>query len=675
MKPITRLAFAVLVTVSAACSGSEDAADASPSNGGDTGQSSNGPRDDAGPEQDAGSRPDAGEASDGGTSGGSTTGDAGGNTNGTTGSAPGACEAGTSTTTWATNCATAPATACVQGTWQDPGSTTNDPVQCQSTHFVVHAPSGVVNATQCQAAIDALENDIWPSFMGAPIFFPEPYCQSATKYKVSIVIHADYGLTGGTWGDDYMGMWIGPGATGDRWGLAHEFTHALQGSTGSFRDCKPNTCGWVWESHANWHAHQLEEYRDEVHCSEMLVNFPHLYYGSTRNRYCNWQFFEFLKDKLCYAAVEDLWKNSKTLGADGADPFLTLMRNQNWSLAQLNDFFGEWALHNVTWDYQNPDGSDQGAVYRKNYGATDERAGAGPQMPMGARRQRVTVLDALESPNDQARFVTPAGWAPQRWGYNVVRLYPDAAAERVKVTFRGVVQAQAGSDWRWGLVAVDATGKPRYSPLRAGSDGVLDFCISAVDKALWLVVVATPNAYQSVYWDQLYKSIYRYPWMVELAGALPETHQANAPNPTSSGMRWPNGGGWVASGATVASSAYVGPGALVLGGNVQGNARIDGHAVVLNGTVSDDAVVDGLSVITGGLQVSGTARVSTTFLGPGSFESNQRVSGSAKLIGDIEYRGQGINKSSGVYYGFVDEMITATTEADLTLAPPYTWRP
>ena len=53
----------------------------------------------------------------------------------------------------------------------------------------------------------------------------------------------------------------------------------------------------------------------------------------------------------------------------------------------------------------------------------------------------------------------------------------------------------------------------------------------------------------------------------------------HAPNPTTTGQRWANGGGWVASAAKVATTAYVGPYATVLGGTVNGTARIDDHAL------------------------------------------------------------------------------------------------
>jgi hypothetical protein len=112
-----------------------------------------------------------------------------------------------------------------------------------------------------------------------------------------------------------MGMWIGPPALKDRWGLAHELTHALQGSTRTMQD-SPFT-GWMWESHANWMTHQLPLFRDNTHCSEMLVNSPHLYLGSTRDRYCNWQIFEYLKDRLGYDGVNGIWRHAYKRGEPG----------------------------------------------------------------------------------------------------------------------------------------------------------------------------------------------------------------------------------------------------------------------------------------------------------------------------------------------------------------------
>ncbi|SEU18065.1 hypothetical protein SAMN05443639_10933 [Stigmatella erecta] len=198
------------------------------------------------------------------------------------------------------------------------------------------------------------------------------------------------------------------------------------------------------------------------------MNAPHVYLGSTRDRYCNWQFMEFLKDKSCYSAVNELWTSSPS-----NDPFSQIMKTQGWTISQLNDFFGEWAMHNVTWDYKDPPptaGGNQGPTYRSRYGSITAKS-------RPEQRLRLTQLEPLDG--DYAarrRFVTPGAWAPQRWGYNIVRLYPDAGATSVTVTFRGVTQGGADSDWRWGLVATDsAITTPRYSTLQRGSDASLEF--------------------------------------------------------------------------------------------------------------------------------------------------------------------------------------------------------
>jgi hypothetical protein len=558
----------------------------------------------------------------------------------------------------------------VSGTWTDPGSTTNDPLVCESAHFAVHAPNGTITAAQCSAATDTLESVVWPTLFGSPIFFPEPYCNSAAKHKASIVVHSDSGLTGGGWGNGYMGMWIGPGATADHWGLAHEFMHAVQSTTSGLR-CggDSNYCGWIYESHANWRSQQLPEYHtSNVHCSEMLANAPHLYLGSTRDRYCNWQFMEYLKDKYCYAAVNAIWTAPKTSN----DPFDNIASTRGWNIDQLNDFFGEWAMHNVTWDYQDPApestaGGNQGGLYRENYGAISDTS-------KPERRLRTTRLEVLDASNH--RYVVPTLQAPQRYGYDVVRLYPQAGATSVTVTFRGVTQSGANSDWRWGLVATDsAIATPRYSALAKGADGVVDFCIDP-GESLFLVVTGTPSVDTHIDWDQLYPTLYRYPYMIEVSGADPEGYQPNAPNPSQNGARWANGGGWVASSASVAQGAYVGPLAAVLGGTVGSTARVEDHAVVVSGTVTS-GTVGGLTILGPGATVSDTARVSLSWpYGPGWFEHPQTVSGDAILLGDLELRGANQSESKGSYCGFVDGTVTNNCSgSDVTVAPPYAWRP
>lgn len=602
-----------------------------------------------------------GAAGSGGSSGSS--GSAGSSGSGGSG---GVCDPGSTATAWATSCPTS-AAACTPGTWTAWGSSSpeNYPFRHETAHFAFYWPDGRnVTLQQAQTAGDFLENVVWKTYMGDPIYWPEPDCNSANKRKVSIHIIED-GLYGGC-NNGRPGIWVGAGALADHWGLGHEFMHSLQCMTQAFADCGGSGC-WIFESHANFMPHQLPEYRGDVHCSEMLVNAPHLYYGSTRDRYCNWQFFEFLKDKHCYKAVNDMW--AATAPSGQRDPWNKLALNMGWNAEQLNDVFGEWAMHNITWDYKNPpptNGSNQGATYRQRYGAiTDESR---PE-----RRLRVTSLEPVDSQwASNRRFQSPFYWAPQRWGYNVVRLYPDAGATTVRVRFRGVTQSAANSGWRWGLVATDSgLTTSRYSALKSGADGELEFCVGS-GESLFLVVVGAPTAITKIVWDQAYPSIYRYPYMVELANAWPEGFRNGQLDACPAGtQRHSNGGGCAPS--SLAASVFVAPYAQVLGGTVNGNAHIEDHAVILSGASVTGGTVSALSVLSR-FSVSGSARVDTTFYPPGFFESGQGLSGSARLFGDVEYRGQGLNKSSGSFYGFVDSATPSATINDVTTPPPYAWR-
>lgn len=599
------------------------------------------------------------------------------------------CDPGSTTTEWATSCSNTPAT-CTAGTWTArPTGSDGHPLRAESAHFALYwhtsDPDGSgpllglanpPNSTAQQNALNKLES-IWNSYFGAPILFPEPYCNSSTKTKAAIHLDDFYPLWGGSWGSGYMGMWVGAGALADDWGLSHEFMHGVQTTTQGFPDCGGNGC-WIYESHANWMPHQIQ--RSNVHCSEMLANAPHLYYGSTRDRYCNWQFFEFVKDKHCYSAMNQMWAYNAPSGQ--RDPWQKLMLSQGWNITKLNDLFGEWAMHNVTWDYKNPPNAgnnDQGAVYRSNYGLTSDDPGT-----RTARRLRRTRLEALSGTwQTDRRFVSPYYWAPQRWGYNVIRLFPESGKTDVTVHFRGVTQSGANSEWRWGLVATNAAHtSARYSDLQAGTSGDLTFCLNASEQ-LYLVVVATPSQYQKIVWGSPgdgtpYPSIYRYPYMVSLENAWPEGFQNGQLDACPSGtMRHSNGNGCAPSGTP--TSVYVGPYARVLGGTVSGSARIEDQATILSGTVSGGKV-GALSLI--GVQshpghgaatfnVTGSAEVRSAFYPLGWFGNGLTASGTAKFLGDLEVYS---SKSSNSFYGLVDDgWAGVASVTEVTTPPPYSW--
>lgn len=585
----------------------------------------------------------------------------------------GVVDAGTTLTNWYSGTPTAPVV--TPGTWRAGGP---NPEQAafklvkESAHFAFYSDEAISDA-DLTLAVNTLENTVWKSLFGAGLYMPEPFYNKADKIKPAIHIHSGWGLTGGAWVDSsrnlHLGMWIAPAALKDHWGLTHEFTHGWQSwaaNNGGMACNSANTCGWIFESHANFTPHQLPEYKSDVHCSEMLPNAPHLYLGSTRDRYCNWQFMEYLKDRYGPEAVTQIWTTA------GSDPFTNIQKARGWTLSQLNDFFGEWALHNVTWDYKaTPD------AFRNSYGniTLTDRA---------ERMRRLMPLEALDTSwATNRRFVSPYYGSPQRLGYNVVRLYPEAGATTVTVKFRGIDQTGTHPDFRWGLVATNSQfTASRYSGLQKGLDGELTFKVST-GEPLFLVVVATPSVFKTVTWDQAYGSIPRYRYMVELAGAWPQGFQGGKRDLCPTGTaRHSNGGGCAPT--STPTTVYVGPYATILpSGRATGNARIEDQAIVVNGTVSDNAVVGGLSIIgmsgspwgNNSFNVSGSAQVRTTFYPLGFFEASQGASGTLNLHGDVEYRGVGLNLSSGYRSGFVDATSTVGLSTDVNPKTTPVWRP
>jgi len=459
------------------------------------------------------------------------------------------------------------------------------------------------------------------------------------------------------------GLWLGSGAFKDLWGLAHEYAHGLQSVAGWMGSNA--TAGWICESHANWMAHQVNP-TDAHYCSEALINFPYLYYGSSRDRYCNWQFMEHLKEEFGggwkgVQMVNRMWMNKLNDGDAGYQtqtPFSAMIGAYDWKYSDLTQQLGKFAMKNATLEYAG----DKKSLYKNTWGGYefDIRRITYSSGDLYRRHSRVTMLNQVAaSSKDGAAadgsatpfYEVPSYWAPQRFGYNLVRLYPDSAG-KVTVKFRGIVQQSkpasefgcAGSEsvWEWsdaqnkwvqknlcnlspekmpdpnsswtvGLVAEGADGTPRYSEMKSGTAFNLDIETKANDKALWLTVTATPKELYTVTWDQFYYTIYRYPYMIKVENGAPEGYEQGAwesdpyINPTGAAggglinySTHKNGGGQVGYKAKVDSTVYVGPKARVTEGTVTGNVRIEDFAVVKGGSISGNAVVRGRALVSGG---------------------------------------------------------------------------
>ncbi|SOE57960.1 hypothetical protein SAMN05720781_1353 [Fibrobacter sp. UWT3] len=534
------------------------------------------------------------------------------------------------------------------------------------------------------------------------------------------------------------GMWIGVGSLKDYWGTSHEFAHGLQGVAGWMGNNSHS--GWFAECHANWMAHQYNP--NDAHCAEYLINYPFLYYGSTRDRYCNWQFFEHLKEEFGGGnkgahEVNRIWMESIRDGEAGRmeqTPFTAMMMVYGWTLDSLNQQFGKFAMKNATLEYAPA----KKTLYKKSWGDYEfaTRRDASGWGDNYRRHTRVTMLNKMECAAGEEcadRYISPSYWAPQRWGYNLVRIYPEKAG-KVTVKFRGIVQDKPtvngytcfgdntdyymGKTYRWcnyapdklpdpasgwtvGLVAEGSDGTPRYSEMKHGTGFNLEIETKDSDKALWLAVTATPTEMQTILWDQFYYSIFRYPYMIEVENGAPEGYNKDFWKPANASgyKQHSNGGGLVSSKAKVDASVYVGPDAVVNGGTISGNARIEDFAVINGGTISGNATVRGRALVTAGTisddavleedawlvsgTISGHAKVGAISIivnttvtdyaqvyGVMWAVNGKKLSGTAQLRGDLE---NNFTKelTKGVFYGMVDDgmLNNANYGANLTTPP------
>ncbi|GAF96279.1 unnamed protein product, partial [marine sediment metagenome] len=258
----------------------------------------------------------------------------------------------------------------------------------------------------------------------------------------------------------------------------------------------------------------------------------------------------------------------------------------------LGDMVGEYGARLATFDCELED------LFRRHYFAPT--------------RSWLETVD-----RDKGIYRIPWEEAPEPFGVNIVRLVTDEGAREFEVDFSGLHDPDFYSDWRACIVAVGPNGKSRYSPM--WNKGRMTMKCLADDSSYWLTVTATPTALYSGNWMRnIYsgRHAYRYPWSVQLSGARPGTprHIRGEMDLTKKAKRHANGGGWVADSATAATTAYIGPDAMVLGGaQVLDHAIVEDYAVVTDrAVVSDHARVSGRAVVRGTAKVNGYSRTWTS---------------------------------------------------------------
>jgi len=493
--------------------------------------------------------------------------------------------------------------------------------------------------------------------------------KNISKYKYIFLLYYtnDWMAYGGGYDYTIGAMWLNPaalgvGASGDNAYrvLAHELFHSMSYQAYSDRldnqhDAFQNKLnGPFWERSANFAATQMYPNNDNDFARWEFST--HTHFLSSRKHYTTSFEMESLRDTKGVAAFGNLWTENKP----GEHPLMTARRLFfDNDMKKLNDFIGQTAMKNITWDYA----TGTNAAYIKSFtnGLNYNTDATGSVNPWNIiMKKHRTILRSVDY--SKRHFAVQDCQAPQDFGFNAIRIYPETTnpdgSATIKMRFRGHTAGDAtkNAGWRWGFVAIQQNGTPRYGTLYADSDKTVTFTKNATDTQVWLIVTGAPTAFNSNHqynWEAGFPKYYRYPYEVRFQNAIPMGYEPDFEGAKTNGKAHSNGGGWVANTATVAATAYVGPNAKVLGSaKVSGNVRVEDFAVVKgSATISDNAVVKenafvfSNAIVAGNAVIAGCARVLSgsnvsgdAFVTDNAFIINTTISGNAIACGNLWQR-------------------------------------
>ena len=420
-------------------------------------------------------------------------------------------------------------------------------------------------------------------------------------YKIIVVMNDTWGeggptgwAYGGSYSETIGAMWVHPNATEHGGVLSHESAHTLQSMNwiqentdgGGFVNYEP--AGFFWETHANFmRAQQYPGLATEDMPRWWATDMCH--WSSTRHHYQAFRLLLHMQRRAGIEMVNRLWRNSR---AD-EHPLMTYRRLKGWGQSRLNDFVYDYAKRDVTYDYP---------IHSIGQKVRAEEERYRQDAPHFLWR-RHTMLKAVGEVD--GRYKVPTHAAPQDYGFNVIPLHPVENDRPIRVKFKGHTELNATAGWRYGFVTENRTGRVEtYGPVHAANSKVLSYTVEETDHQLYLVVVGAPTEHRSYAWEPGWPKIKRYPYEMNVENAVPEGHQQEYRAEIAAqfdGAAHPNGGGFVASSASVPPDAYVSPNAMVLGSSsVVDNSRIEDAAWVADAMVQGDAVVRDHALVYGG---------------------------------------------------------------------------
>ncbi|MBQ8002330.1 MAG: hypothetical protein IJ297_02680, partial [Clostridia bacterium] len=518
----------------------------------------------------------------------------------------------------------------------------------ETDHFVViYDTDGANTITESQLATlgETLEN-CWALFIDKMGMEPTSTSvldsgDKTTQYKTNVVVMGTgvehYTLGAGEWGAygsvdsaGYPYFMCSVTAITSPTVVAHEFGHAVHYAQGDNAWENNIYLGPWFEVVANWFAEQyIYEYMDSTttQMSHLYLRESHLTKMNGRGYYEAWPILQYLTEDPDATGVYGSTFVQKLLSYDSGSTstlFWEVLEANNGDLT-VADTVGMYASHIADLDFNNKSRYDT-AINNVMNGSF-------------FWQQRYTML---EEKGETGNYVVPVERVPQAMGYNIIPL--DFTAGTVSVTLNSETDAP-GADWRARLVKVSSSGASTYSDLF--SDGETMSITASSSDELYLTVAATPTlesmarhtitgwATHSTEANFPYENKTQYPYSVTLSGATPMSR----PTPSGTFRTHSNGGGKVASTASVASTAYVGPNAVVMG----------------SATVSDNAIIDGYAIVAGNATVSGNAYVGdyAILFDRAEVTDNARVIENACLYVDYIAKGNAVIKGStlGLYNG------------------------
>jgi len=462
---------------------------------------------------------------------------------------------------------------------------------------------------------------------------------TGTEYKLNVTTwHSGY------WAgpDDFSGTSLarlnitpdGLRVDAPTWVIPHELMHCFQ-----FHNTTGNVPGEWFEFHANygrerWLQHYQAFYPNTSGIDPTHMRSAHLNIGEGREYYLCWPFFQYIDENpdglpdIGEGTTVKLWQQTNS----GEYPFMALERLT--PTTSLKDIAGYFGRRGATYNYQTKTAANASLAL---FGQPLDNAAT-------ARWQFTDLVQRIDDPT---WWRVPYEMAPAQGSYTIHELVPagSGAGRVVSVNLRGLADGARGADWRASLIVVPDTGAERYSSLwSSGSNSVT---LAANENKVYLSVAGAPDTFYYGGADEVgypYRSHpakARFPYEVQVTGANPRQRD----NGAATGLvQHSNGGGYKASSATVAATAYLGPNARVIGtANVGGTARIEDYALVSgNAVVSGSAVISGHAWVRSGT-VTGNAKVRDWALVEGG-----TVSGSARILEHGNFKGGSVTDLSTV---------------------------